>query len=798
MQQYSRDSIGYGRGLNRVQTLFVPSFIASLFFLVSSPLAARTWTSTEGRTIEAEFISADANNVKIRRSDGRTFDFPIIRLSQADQDFVRNQLKTMRAGRAIAGATGSRTPAVAPTLNIDTSKPWEIVNQNVKSALRRAREKEVENLLQPVHTTRYGSDENLIWAPNPDGKTWDVLPLYYNGYGGESTVPIFDLGSGEMIVNNYPRGTNWHLCPYVLAPNGKVYISVKRGRQVGICIYDPASNKMEIDAIEMPAMGGETHPIIRATDGMIFAGGSHSTQAASLVMINPIDDTVTDFGVCGPSHRPTSCYNYFIGADDTHVYIASGKVPWYLISVDRNTKESKVLAKTATNGGIVTVYQQTHGVVANVNAGPGAKKQQYWCYEGGLVPGSRPCPWKETGTDWEKKLPKKPEIYTERILPPEPDIEAEFWVKTKVPGRESDRKMPAWTAFKYNVPLYPMVSDRLIEIPDGRIFGTAGSYAGNYIYDPASGECTYQGKISLSHYSTAIHRNKIWMSGYPSSKLYVYDYTKPWNVLFQGEGPGSEKTQVESPKSNPQLAGRLGLSKCHKMYSAAVGASGDLYFGGRWMRTGNGGGLGWWDAKANEEKGGMWEEFSAQQITHMCAVDYGKRIVISTMAIRDIVLKKPTPPEGLLFVFDDAKKKITKEFAPIKGVKGPGPIAWAGGNRVIGWTNDPSDIGKSILYGADVEKGETVWKVSMDFKLPIVIGSNQEERWDFRIGPDGHIWTFMGDNARTLVRIDPQTAMVDAVVELEGPAGRIAFSGEDVYLSGTTSLRRIRGVVGNR
>ena len=34
-----------------------------------------------------------------------------------------------------------------------------------------------------------------------------------------------------------------------------------------------------------------------------------------------------------------------------------------------------------------------------------------------------------------------------------------------------------------------------------------------------------------------------------------------------------------------------------------------------------------------------------------------------------------------------------------KGIAGAGPIAWAGGNRVIGITNDPADAQNSILYG---------------------------------------------------------------------------------------------------
>lgn len=680
-----------------------------------------------------------------------------------------------------------------PTLNIDTSKPWIPARQNVEAAINAAPKRPVEDLLEPVHTVRYDGDKNLIWAPNPDGKTWDVLPIYFSDYGGKSTVPIIDLGSGELKVNNYPRGLGWHLAPDVLAPNGKVYISMVNRGHVSIAIYDPAKNELNLDAIPVPEhVRGETHPLIRSTDGMIFAGGGHSDQSVACIMIDPKTGAVTDFGACGPRHSPHNAYNYYMGADDTHVYIASGKVPWYLLAVDRKTKQTTTLAKTNTSGGLVQVNQDVHGVIAYVRTGDGSKPQLYWCHKGKLVPKSNPCPWGKTGTDWEKALPPKPEIYTERIVP-EQGQQAEFWAKQTIRGVTPDPKYRGWSRFSYDVPLYALGSDRLIEMPDGRIFGTAGSYAGHYIFDPKTGKSMYMGKTGLSHYATVIHDNKIWLSGYPSSKLYMFDCAKPWNVRTQGDGPGKALPPPEAPGNNPRLLGRLGESGCHKMYGAAAGASGHLYFGGRWMRTGNNGGFGWWDPKTNKEAG-IWKPFSAHQITFLCAAGEGKYIVISTLGIKDTILKTPTPKEGKLFIFDDAKKQIVREITVVEGVRGPGPIVWAGGNRVMGWTNDPSDDQKSILYGADVEKGEVAWKMSLPYKLPVVIGSNQEEGWDFRLGPDGRLWTFMGKDGKTLVRIDPRTAKIEPVAVVTR-GGRLAFSSSDIYLSGTTHIRRIRGVV---
>ena len=59
-----------------------------------------------------------------------------------------------------------------------------------------------------------------------------------------------------------------------------------------------------------------------------------------------------------------------------------------------------------------------------------------------------------------------------------------------------------------------------------------------------------------------------------------------------------------------------------------------------------------------------------------------------------------------------------------------------------------------------------------------------------QLPPDGMVWTYMNN---ALVRIDPADATVSPVGKLA--PGRIAFSGRDIYLSGTGSLRRVREVV---
>jgi Peptidase_C39 like family len=75
---------------------FLPHAPLALALLVASalaPLHARTWTDTQGRTLEADYVSATATDVTLRRSaDARTFTLSLATLSTADRDFVAAQL----------------------------------------------------------------------------------------------------------------------------------------------------------------------------------------------------------------------------------------------------------------------------------------------------------------------------------------------------------------------------------------------------------------------------------------------------------------------------------------------------------------------------------------------------------------------------------------------------------------------------------------------------------------------------------------------------------------------------------
>jgi formylglycine-generating enzyme required for sulfatase activity len=63
-------------------------FLLAVNLTAKEPL--RTWTSADGRTIEARFIDEKKDKVRIRRTDGRVFNIPLDNLSEEDQKYVKS------------------------------------------------------------------------------------------------------------------------------------------------------------------------------------------------------------------------------------------------------------------------------------------------------------------------------------------------------------------------------------------------------------------------------------------------------------------------------------------------------------------------------------------------------------------------------------------------------------------------------------------------------------------------------------------------------------------------------------
>ena len=126
-----------------------------------------TWTSRDGRTIKADYVSATSTTVTIRRSDNAVFTIPIANLSADDSAWIAKQPKPIEPAPA-------SLPAVTP------SKPLIVITQQQLDkiiasfpAAPALNGREVTNDLQQLHIKYLGMVK--FFRPNTLGPSIKMI-----------------------------------------------------------------------------------------------------------------------------------------------------------------------------------------------------------------------------------------------------------------------------------------------------------------------------------------------------------------------------------------------------------------------------------------------------------------------------------------------------------------------------------------------------------------------------------------------------------------------------------------------
>ncbi len=129
--------------------------------------AGREWTDSTGKhKTEAEFVSEENGVVTLKKPDGQTIHLPLAKLSQADQDFIKNHAASTADGKPAAAKRtiakpAALVPAALPT-GIDAAavkQATEAMNELFKSDFAAAkspsqRAKLAKQLLQVAEDTK--------------------------------------------------------------------------------------------------------------------------------------------------------------------------------------------------------------------------------------------------------------------------------------------------------------------------------------------------------------------------------------------------------------------------------------------------------------------------------------------------------------------------------------------------------------------------------------------------------------------------------------------------------------------
>src|SRR6185503_16128010 len=346
--------------------------------------------------------------------------------------------------------------------------PWRVVEQpELKQILDQAPVLRTESLGEPARGVN-------VWerwqVPNPDGKSWDLLQIYFKEYYGPTWLCAVDLGTGVVKTQRLPEGHQFYLSGRALGFDGKYYIATpsRKTWSMGLFVYDPATNTVEDRGEIVPGLGGEVRPLAVGPDGRIYGTGTRGKQVGLYIYDPKLRKVVKDFGSIGPSHPNGAWSRYVMGVDDTHAYIASGMIPaWYLVAVNLESGEQKVLLESPTER-VMDIIERFPSAYARVPQDSGSNKE-YWLYHGEAIPmvNDKP-PWPKQDSPWAKAV-RKPEVYFDQIDPDEKG-NAVVWYRPRE-DKSSDKQ--DWKSIRIeSVNTYPHRINPLSVLPDGRLYGT--------------------------------------------------------------------------------------------------------------------------------------------------------------------------------------------------------------------------------------------------------------------------------------------------------------------------------------
>jgi len=671
---------------------------------------------------------------------------------------------------------------------------------------------EPENLGAVVKTVT--SYQSIPLVPNPDGKTYDVLLWYYRGYPGPTWLYAVDLGTGQVHKQEFPLKRQLHIAGQTLGLDGKYYIATPYGWSYGtrkeaaeqghaagmeLIVYDPATNTLTNRGVVVPGLFGERRPLARGPSGVLYGAGTYmGERKVGVYSYDPATGEVREYGAVGPSHRGGAWAGSSLLADETHIYTVSGMTPNYLVAVNNETGEDTVLL-VAEPGGEMRLRS---GPSVDVQETKDAPVENYWLYDGRAVPRTSDTPpW--PARDWpEPNQPPKPELHLGDRYP-DANGRARLWHRpadaspAKDKGGVAESEGSGWKAIELEgIETYPQRINLLAELPGGRVFCKAQPHFGGSVYNTATGKIDAFGDGPTEAYNCLVHEGKIYWTGYSSGRTCVYDPNRPW-TLTKGVPPGTAPADIRSKTTNPRLLALFHRHKVSQMLGAVIGADNKLYLCGWGVRAYKGGAFCWVDL-ATEESDGVWEPFVAYR-TYWLATALDRRlVVVSSAATSDELSNWQEPAQAKLFVYDTQAGRFVRDIEPVLRSPKAGPILEVEPGLMMGVADDPEVKGGGILYKLDVRSGEILFRKKLPYGAPVP-HTHTTSLCGYRLGPDGSIWTFLGsgdwarDESDTLVRIDRE-GRVEPVCRLE-QLGDFIFLGNDIYLSGTDQLRRVRGVL---
>lgn len=544
----------------------------------------------------------------------------------------------------------------------------------------------------------------------------------------------------------------------LLHSNGLIYIG--SGSPGFFMVYDPATGHAR--EIKKLADTPGAQYIIEGDDGAIYLG---ECIKGYVERYDPKTGAWENYGIIDDPGPPYYRYAYTLGADGRYVYIAIGQNPWYLVIYDRQNKTQKVYWKDQKPRQVTIGRGDGGGWYAQCVNSDG--KGSWYKLQGFQPPellkiNPRLLPLQ--GNPRQSKVSPKYEVDLDQAIP-DTGNGGQATVRWRRAGA------PQWQQVTAQLRIAPFDIKRLYASPDGDLLGFTSFYGPVFKYDPQKRHLTILGRPQRSLYDALFFSGEWYLVGYPAATM-KYNPAQPWNLTAATQ-------DLSDPLRNPRLLKMApeGMAKYH--YFLAKGVDGSVYVGGHHERSGVGGSLGWYNPKTGLA-GGLREPFLKQSASDLIALEDGAKIVFSGYGVEQGL-------DGKLFVFDMGQKKVIATLAPLPGVSDAGKILEVAPGVVLGVVPGKP---KSRVYKIDLRQGKVLWQKELEGTA--FGGVRGFDRRLIR-GPDGQVWLYMNNR---ICQINPADGSLHEVMEAP-PAGNLLFFNKELYIYGSTLLRKVSGLFQN-
>lgn len=610
---------------------------------------------------------------------------------------------------------------------------------------------------------------------------------YFRGYRDKVQFFTKDMETGttdsEDIINLLSDMV--HNAESLYLGGGKSVFLTFNGGFVRYHIYDTALKTWEYDFIPkdtvlQASQASTGYRICQGTDGKVYVIASND-GGTTTVAIREIDVAAKTSMLYNNIPAPGGMHQ--IGADTTNIYCSSnpyGDGDTFTVLketyVDGTTISSPtvtVLETTVT----AKVHQRKHGVVY--------EKGGVWNYlHAGIfkyatdpidVP-SNEAPWVGDTTNLKSFY----NLYND--IPTKTPLLESYWDTSNAPNGDVWVKYAGASLFvKYSllgVLKHSSLVERIKVIQDNKIIVSKDGYLGyllrnldtqvNTFFQPVAGR--------ISTYVIVIKSMFAYLGGYFDSTFLKLNSNEAVDNTTNNDYDANNIGTYSNPLNLDTLGDDANITK---PYGAVIASNGMLYFSGKKIRSGDGGGV----ASYNEDTGVVTEVAGFSTFECWDIVSVGDYIVVASIGDGGSSPLRYS-------VIDISTNLVVRYLEPNALVTANHGRLVTDGEFVFGLTTDDAET-ETYFYKMDINLGTLLKSQTYAFDTDVGKG-NDSGKSDFVYHTDGFLYTLLNINSQDYCRVDTTTMCAEPLIKLDDASrGRFDINSENTYfVSGINVVKR--------